>query len=112
MPTAPRLLENSHLIVPAVPLLEAMGAEVTWNGEAGVLEAVRDDTRLRLVLGAELLAVGGEEVRLKEVPRLVDGVLMVSPRGPVEALGGSLVWNRTKNTLYVSSRADEQQQQG
>ncbi|MFW6155785.1 MAG: peptidyl-prolyl cis-trans isomerase [Armatimonadota bacterium] len=107
LPAEPRLLENSHLIVPAVPLLEAMGTEVTWNAESGVLEARRDGTRLRLVRGADLLAVGDSEMRLKEAPTLVSGVLMVSPRGPVEALGGSLVWNRTANTLYVDSRADE-----
>lgn len=108
LPAAPRLLPNSNLIVPAVPLLEAMGAEVTWNGEAGVLEAERDGTRLRLVRGASMLAVGNREVTLKEAPELIDGVLMVSPRGPVEALGGSLVWNRTENTLYVDSRAGDE----
>ncbi len=106
LPVAPRLLANSHLIVPAAPLLEAMGAEVSWNAEAGVLEAEKDQTRVRLVRGADMVAVGDREIQLKEAPRLVDGVLMVSPRGPVEALGGSLVWNRTKNALYVDSRED------
>lgn len=107
LPAAPRLLPNSNLIVPIVPLLQAMGAEVTWNAEAGVMEAQRDSTRMTLVTGAGMLAVGGEEIALKEAPALIDGVLMTSPRGPVEALGGSLVWNRTENTLFVDSRADE-----
>lgn len=107
LPVSPRLLPSSNLIVPAVPLLQAMGATVTWNAESGVLEAIRDGTRLRLALGADLLAVGDDEVPLKEPPTLVGGVLMISPRGPVEALGGSLVWNRTENTLYVGSRAGE-----
>ena len=107
LPAAPRLLANSHLIVPIVPVLNAMGAQVEWNADAGVLEAQRDDQRLRLVVGAEMLAVGDREVPMKEAPALIDGALMTSPRGPVEALGGSLVWNRTENTLYVDSRADE-----
>ena len=107
LPAAPRLLPNSNLIVPAVPMLEAMGATVTWNAEAGVLEAERDGTRLRMVRGADLMAAGDEEVQLKEAPTLVDGVLMISPRTPVEALGGALTWNRVENTLYVSSHAAE-----
>ncbi|MFW6437877.1 MAG: peptidyl-prolyl cis-trans isomerase [Armatimonadota bacterium] len=107
LPAAPRLLPNSNLIVPFVALLEGMGAEVEWNADAGVLEAQRDERRLRVVAGAEMLAVGNREVPMKEAPSLVDDVLMGSPRGPVEALGGSLVWNRTENTLYVDSRADE-----
>ncbi len=107
LPASARLLPNSNLIVPAVPMLEAMGATVTWNAEAGVLEAERDGTRLRMVRGADLMAVGDQEVQLKEAPTLLDGVLMISPRTPVEALGGSLTWNRVENTLYVSSRAEE-----
>ncbi|MFP4250122.1 MAG: peptidyl-prolyl cis-trans isomerase [Armatimonadota bacterium] len=104
----PRLLPNSNLIVPIVGVLEAMGADVEWNSDAGVLEVERDGMRLRLVAGAAMMAVGGEEISLRETPRLIDGVLMASPRGPIEAIGGSLVWNRTENTLYVSSRADEE----
>ena len=107
LPAAAKLLPNGHLIVPAAAVLQAMGAEITWNAEAGVLEAQRDATRVRLVRGADLLAVGDREVRLKEAPSLVSGVLMVSPRAPIEAMGGSLVWNRAENTLYVSSHADE-----
>jgi hypothetical protein len=109
LPAAPKLLPNSHLIVPIAPVLEAMGTEVDWNAEAGVLEAQKGETRLRIVRGADMLAVGGREVQMKEAPSLVSGALMASPRGPIEALGGSLVWNRTENTLYVdSSGADEQ----
>jgi hypothetical protein len=107
LPVAPRLLPNSNLIVPIIPLVEAMGAQVTWNAEAGVLEVQRDDTRLVLVLGADMLAVGDREISLREAPILLGGALMVSPRGPVQALGGSLLWNREQNTLYVSSRADD-----
>lgn len=103
----PRLLPNSNLILPVVPMLDAMGAAVEWNADAGVLEASRDGIRLRMVLGATLIAAGDEELPVKEPLALVDGVLMISPRGPVEALGGSVLWNRTENTLYVSSWAEQ-----
>ncbi len=109
LPAAPRLLPNSNLVVPIVAVLKAMGADAEWNAEAGVLEVERDGTRLRLVAGAAMMAVGGEEISLRETPALVNGVLMGSPRGPIEAIGGSLVWNRTENSLYVISRADEEQ---
>lgn len=111
LPAPAKLLANSNLIVPAAAVLEAMGAEVSWNAEAGVLEAEREGTRLRLLRGANLLAVGDREVQLKEAPSLVSGVLMVSPRGPIEALGGTLIWNRAENALYVDSRADEEEEQ-
>jgi hypothetical protein len=42
---------------------------------------------------------------MKEAPVIEDGTMMISPRGPVEALGGSLLWNREDNALYVKSGA-------
>lgn len=103
LPADPRLLPNSNLIVPAKALLEAMGAEVTWNEQAGVLEVSRDGVTMRLIRGMSVLAVGDEERDMAEPLRHEDGVLMVAPRAPVQALGGALHWNRAENTLYVDS---------
>lgn len=106
LPAAPRLLAGGNLIVPAQAVLEAMGAEVTWTPESGVLEATRDDVRIRLVAGSSMFAAGGEELAMKEPARVEGDVLMIAPRAPIEALGGSLQWNRADNTLYVRSRAE------
>ncbi len=103
----PMLLENSHLLVPAKALFEAMGAELSWNEQTSILEVSRDKRTIRLVKGLNIVAVGDEEREMKEPARVEDGVMMISPRAPVEALGGSLVWNRAANTLYVDSHTDE-----
>ncbi len=107
VPVEPRLLPNSNLIVPAQPLLEAMGADVAWSEEAGVLEVRRDGVTLRMVQGLDIMATGEEERRMPEPARREDGVLMISPRAPVSALGGELFWNRADNTLYVNSYIDD-----
>ncbi len=106
LPAAPRLLAGGNLIVPAQAVLEAMGAEVTWTPESGVLEATRDDVRIRLLAGSSMFAAGGAELQMKEAARVEGDVLMISPRAPIEALGGSVQWNRADNTLYVRSRAE------
>ncbi len=106
LPAAPRLLPSGNLIIPAKAVLEAMGAEVTWTPESGVLEATRDGRRIRLVAGVATFAAGDRELTMSEAPRVEDGVLMIAPRGPIEALGGSLMWNRADNTLYVTSRPE------
>ncbi|MGC9316647.1 MAG: peptidyl-prolyl cis-trans isomerase [Armatimonadota bacterium] len=109
LPTEPVIVSGSHLLVPAAELLAAMGVEVSWNAEAGVLEGTRDGTRITLVRGLPLVAVGDEEIELKEPPRTRDGVLMIPPRAPVQALGGSVLWNRIENTLYVESHPEPEQ---
>ncbi|MEA3403804.1 MAG: peptidyl-prolyl cis-trans isomerase [Armatimonadota bacterium] len=109
LPTAPVMVAGSRLLVPAKDLLEALGAEVSWNAEAGVLEATRDGTRVTLVRGLPVMGVGDEEIEMKEPPQIREGVLMIAPRAPVQALGGSLLWNRTENTLYVESHPEAEQ---
>ncbi len=106
LPAPARLLPSSHLIVPAQVVLEAMGAEVTWTPESGVLEATRAGLRVRLVVGANFFAAGGEELEMAEAPRVDEGVLMMAPRAPVEALGGALLWNRAENALYIDSHPE------
>ncbi len=108
LPIAARMV-GSNLMVPAQAVLEAMGAEVTWTPESGVLEAVRDDVRIRLVAGAKMFAAGDRELEMKEAPRIEEGVLLMAPRAPVEALGGEVTWNRAQNTLYVRSRPEPQE---
>ncbi|GEM_PF-2535264 len=110
--TAPMLLPSGNLLIPAQPVLEAMGAEVTWQPEGGVIEAGRDGMELRIVRGVPILGAGGAEIDMREAPRIDGAMLMIPPREPIEALGGSVEWNRAENTLYVTSRAEEDVDEG
>ncbi len=49
---------------------------------------------------------------MREAPRIDGAMLMIPPREPIEALGGSVEWNRAENTLYVTSRAEEDVDEG
>jgi len=108
LPRPAELLPSGHLLVPAEAVLAAIGAEVSWDAEEGVLDAARDGVRIRLTEGSSVLVAGNEEREMKEPPQVRDEVLMVSPRVPVEALGGTLLWNRQENTLYIDSHGDEE----
>ena len=107
LPRPARILPDGNLIVPAAVMFTAMGATLEYTPETGVLEVTRGDVHLRLVKGAEVFAAGEREMKMKEKPVIEDGTMMISPRGPVEALGGSLQWNREENTLYVDSSGDD-----
>ncbi|MCD6360811.1 MAG: peptidyl-prolyl cis-trans isomerase [Armatimonadetes bacterium] len=107
LPRPARILPDGNLIVPAAVMFTAMGATLEYTPETGVLEVTRGDVHLRLVKGAEVFAAGEREMKMKEKPVIEDGTMMISPRGPVEALGGSLQWNREENTLYVNSSGDD-----
>ena len=103
LPRPARILADGNLVVPGAVLLRAMGAELSWDTDTGILEARRGDVRIRLVKGIDIFAAGGQELKMKEAPFIEEGTMMISPRAPVEALGGSLLWNREENTLYIKS---------
>ena len=105
LPRPARILANGNLIVPAAALRTAMGGAMDYNSDPGILEVTRDGSRTRLVVGLMIFATGSEERTMKEAPVIEDGTMMISPRGPIEALGGSLLWNREDNALYVKSGA-------
>jgi len=105
LPRPARILTNGNLVVPAAALLTAMGGAIDYNAETGILEVTRDGSRMRLVVGLKMFATGSEERTMKEAPVIEDGTMMISPRGSIEALGGSLLWNREDNALYVKSGA-------
>jgi len=106
LPRPAELLPNSHLMVPAEAVLAEMGATLEWDQDTNVVTATRGDARIRLVVGIDLLAAGDREVQMSEAPVIRDGVVMISPRAPIEALGGTVLWNRSDNTLYVDTYAE------
>lgn len=105
LPRPARLLPSGNLVVPAAPLFTAMGATLLYSPETGVLAVHRGNVRLDLVKGSEVFAVNDRELTMSEAPFIEAGTLMISPRAPVEALGGTVLWNREENTLYVNSGA-------
>ncbi len=99
LPRPARILASGNLVVPVAALLTGMGGEIDFNADTGILEVTRDGQRVRLVVGLKMFAAGSQELTMKEAPVIEDGTMMVSPRGPVEAFGGSLLWNREDNAL-------------
>lgn len=103
LPRPARILPSGNLVVPAAVLLQSMGATIRYTAETGMLEVVKGQVRLSLVRGSTVFAAGEREMTMKEAPFIEGSVMMISPRAPVQALGGSLLWNREENTLYVDS---------
>jgi parvulin-like peptidyl-prolyl isomerase len=107
LPRPAELLPSSNLMVPAVAVLRAIGAGIEWDEHTDVLTATRGEARIRLIPGFDILAAGERELKMKEAPVVRQGVLMISPRAPLEALGCTVLWNRSDSTLYVDTHTEE-----
>ncbi|MGQ9732994.1 MAG: peptidyl-prolyl cis-trans isomerase [Candidatus Zipacnadales bacterium] len=105
--------QTQRMVVPAEPVLEAMGAEVRWWPPPNqTLQIIRGNKELRLVVGgteAHVLTDGKLEITAVDQPPVLDknGVVFVAPRWVVEQLGGSLDWSAAEGILKIKSVKEE-----
>jgi parvulin-like peptidyl-prolyl isomerase len=100
---APVILESGRMVVPAKPVLEAIGASVEWFASTQTMRVRKGDTELLVAIGTPLAVVNEQQVDIDQPPVKRDGVLFVAPRWVVEQLGGSLLWSPTEYALEIKS---------
>jgi hypothetical protein len=97
------ILGSGRMVVPAKPVLEAIGASVEWFASTQTMRVRKGDTELLVAIGTPLAIVNGQQVDIDQPPVKRDGVLFVAPRWVVEQLGGSLLWSPTEYALEIKS---------
>jgi hypothetical protein len=102
----PRMVEG-RILVPLRVLAEALGLEVTWNGEAGRVGLKRVSGEVTheatLDVGGNVAMVDGVPVGL-DVPALIDGGRTLVPlRFAAEAMGAAVSWDGPRRLVEVKS---------
>jgi len=100
---APAILGSDRMVVPAKPVLEAIGASVEWFPSTQTMRVKRGDREILVAIDTTAGIVNGEQVEIDQPPVNREGVVFVAPRWIVEQLGGSLVWSPTEYALKISS---------
>jgi hypothetical protein len=93
------------VLVPAKPLLTAIGAGLTWDPGTQSLRASRGAHWAAVSVGSTTARIDGEARKLRLPPRMVDGNLYVEPRLVLEALGAGVHWDARDHALKVVSHA-------
>ncbi|MCR4400727.1 MAG: copper amine oxidase N-terminal domain-containing protein, partial [Syntrophomonadaceae bacterium] len=97
------LVVDGRTLVPARPLLEALGAEVEWNGPTQTVTAITDRHRLVLRVGFDTASVDGRPVTVYPPPVLVNGRVLLPLRFAAQALGASVAWDAATRTAIITS---------
>lgn len=106
----PVRLPNGAIIVPAKPLLQAVGARLDWQASDQALIASTPTGRVKLTVGSLKAIVGLTTLEAKDmpaVPSMRSGTLYISPRVPLAALGATLDWDTVENALVVTTIAKD-----
>jgi parvulin-like peptidyl-prolyl isomerase len=99
--------QTDRLVVPADPLVKAVGGQATWYPTTDTLQIIRGDTQLLEMTGSPIAIVKKgdkeEQVTIDQPPIMREGVLFVSPRWIVEQLGGSIMFSADDYSLKIKS---------
>ena len=106
MSIAPVILDNGHMLVMAKPLLDAIGAKITWDADQQMMTAVTKAGTIQVTVGSVEARSGDRVILMKEPPQIRAGNLLISPRPVVSALGATVVWDATSYTLKVATVAE------
>lgn len=100
----PRRLESGHLVVILKPLLQQVGASVTWEHENGTMIAQNPMGRASVTVGKTAAEIGKRtrtSVKLPTAPMLENGRVVGPPRTILEALGAQVTWDGVRNVLEI-----------
>ncbi len=76
---------NDRTMIPVRAIFEALGAEVSWNGDTQTVTAVWDDIVISLQIGSNLLYQNREAKELDLPAQLVDSRTLVPVRAVTES---------------------------
>ncbi|MGI5920992.1 MAG: stalk domain-containing protein [Syntrophomonadaceae bacterium] len=100
------VIENNHCIVALRPLLEAMGASLSWDQTAGLATARLNESTVTITPGNSIVKVNDRDIRLPITPAGKNGVLMVPLRAMADIFNIRTEWDSTTATinLYTDSQ--------
>jgi len=97
---SPRL-EDGCFLVPLRPVLEAMGAKVSWYGDTGTAVACLPGATLAVTGGSQYAGINGREYPMPVAAGIDKGRLIVPSEIILEATGAVSEWDSATRTLAL-----------
>ncbi|MFK0522757.1 CotH kinase family protein [Paenibacillus illinoisensis] len=98
------LEQSGRVMVPVNAILEALGAEVTWDKTAKTVTAVLNDQTLVLQIGSSTAAVNGETLDIDAPAIIQNSRTLVPVRFISEGLGLTVNWDQTAAQVSLTSK--------
>ncbi|MGD0032216.1 CotH kinase family protein [Paenibacillus illinoisensis] len=98
------LEQSGRVMVPVNAILEALGAEVTWDKTAKTVTAVLNDQTLVLQIGSSTVTVNGETIDIDAPAIILSSRTLVPVRFISEGLGLTVDWDQTAAQVNLTSQ--------
>jgi len=100
--TEPTIM-NGRTMVPMRKIFETLGADVSWDGEARKVTAVRDGVTVELAIGKDTALINGEAMKLDAPAMIRDGRSFVPLRFVAEALNCDVSWDAGNRRAMIET---------
>lgn len=98
------LEQSGRVMVPVNAILEALGAEVTWDKTAKTVTAVLNDQTLVLQIGSSTATVNGETLDIDAPAIIQNSRTLVPVRFISEGLGLTVDWDQAAAQVSLTSK--------
>lgn len=98
------LEQSGRVMVPVNAILEALGAEVTWDKTAKTVTAVLNDQTLVLQIGSSTATVNGETFEIDAPAIIKNSRTLVPVRFISEGLGLTVDWDQTAAQVTLTTK--------
>lgn len=95
-------VENGRTMMPVRGLAEAIGAEVSYEGDTQTVTVENADTVIALTIGEDEMEVNGEKVMLLSAPEIKEERTMLPVRDVAEALDCEVEWVQDTQTAVFT----------
>ena len=102
-------IENEHTLVPFRAIFEAIGAEVSWDGETKTVISYdpATDTSVVLQIDSDIMFVNETPVTLETPAKIVnDGFTVVPVRAVSEGLKREVDWDNETRNVTVKTKEE------
>ncbi len=96
------VIQNSRTLVPMRAIVEKMQAEVQWAENTRTVHCTRDDTRVDLKIGSDVVMKDYKISRLDITPQIIGGRTMIPLRFIGEAFGADVQWDGATQSAYIT----------
>lgn len=96
--------DAGRTFVPIRFVSEALGAEVSWDGDTQTVEVTFEDLAVTMPVGSSQAIVDGKNVALDAPALLQNQRVMVPLRFVSEALGRTVDWNAVERTVTITTK--------
>jgi predicted heme/steroid binding protein len=94
---------ESRTMVPLRAIFEALGAQVTWDGETKTIYGSKGSTIIILQIANLKAFVNSNVVELDVAPQIIDGRTLVPTRFIAESLSAKVDWDDQTSTVIITT---------